>query len=82
MLRVTYTGPFEAVEIADSGQIVEFGEEVEVDDELGLRLLEQDVWESEDPAVETLRGLFELDAAQDPPVDDDTDPDGPPQEEL
>lgn len=82
MLRITYVGPFEAVEIADSGQVVEFGEEVEVEDELALRLLEQDVWESEDPAVEALQGLLALDAAQDPPVDDDTDPDGPPQEEL
>lgn len=36
----------EAREIVDSGQVVEAGETVEVDDELGERLAEQtDVWE-------------------------------------
>lgn len=44
-MRVTYTGPLDAVELADlPGVIVEKGKGIEVDDDLGERLIEQDVW--------------------------------------
>lgn len=44
-MRVTYTGPLDAVEIAElPGVFIENGKGVEVDDELGERLIEQDVW--------------------------------------
>lgn len=88
MLLITYVGPLEGVEIAASGQTCTFGETIEVEDELALRLLDQDIWETEDPAYEALRGLRELadeqatadvdptdDAAADYDDDDEVEPD-------
>lgn len=40
-MKVTYNGPYDAVELADTGQIIERGESAEVADELALRLVEQ-----------------------------------------
>jgi len=44
-MRVVYTGPIDAVEIAEVGIIATRGEPVEVPDELGERLLHQDTWQ-------------------------------------
>jgi hypothetical protein len=43
-MKITYDGPIDAVEIAETGQVVERGHSVEVPDELGKRLCEQDIW--------------------------------------
>ena len=43
-MRITYDGPFDAVEIAPTGQIVERGKSVDVPDEIGKSLCEQDTW--------------------------------------
>jgi len=43
-MKVKYVGPFDGVEIAETGQVVGNGESVEVDDELGRRLVEQACW--------------------------------------
>lgn len=40
-MRVTYVGPLGEVEIGDTGQVVAAGESVDVDSDLGARLLEQ-----------------------------------------
>jgi hypothetical protein len=45
-VKIKYIGGFPEVEIADTGQIVEQGKTVEVDDDLGKSLIEQsDNWE-------------------------------------
>lgn len=44
-MRVVYVGHFDEVEILETGQVARRGEPVEVADELGRRLLDQDVWE-------------------------------------
>ena len=44
-MHVIYTGPFEAVEIAELGRVARYGEDVEVPDELGARLCEQACWQ-------------------------------------
>ncbi|GAB3429830.1 hypothetical protein [Actinophytocola sediminis] len=49
-MRVTYTGPFDGVEIAALGVVVERGKSVEVDDDIGVTLLDQAGWDAE-PAV-------------------------------
>lgn len=41
-MKVRYVGMFAEVEIADTGQMVAQGETVEVDDDLGERLLAQE----------------------------------------
>ena len=43
-MKVTYTGPFDAVEVPAAGIVAEKGKPVEVPDELGKNLLEQDCW--------------------------------------
>lgn len=44
-MKVTYTGPLDAVELAElPGVFIERGKGIEVDDDLGERLIEQDVW--------------------------------------
>lgn len=46
MKKLRYVGPSDEVQIAATGQIVQRGHQVEVeDDELAKALLEQDVWE-------------------------------------
>lgn len=44
-MKVKYTGPSAEVEIAATGDVVERGNTVEVSDELGKSLCEQDIWE-------------------------------------
>lgn len=45
-MEIRYVGPFDRVEIADTGDEVAQGEIVTVDDELGASLLEQpDNWQ-------------------------------------
>lgn len=41
-MRVTYRGPHDRVFVPEAGQEVEHGHSIEVDDELGARLLEQE----------------------------------------
>lgn len=45
-MKVTYNGPIDAVEIAETGQIVERDQTVEVPDELAVRLIEQSSWDA------------------------------------
>ncbi len=40
-MRVTYPGPFDAVEIAATGQIAEQGQPVDVPDDIAVSLVEQ-----------------------------------------
>lgn len=43
--RIVYVGPFDGVEIADTGQYVGRGEEVEIEDnDLAENLLTQSIW--------------------------------------
>lgn len=58
-MKITYDGPFDAVEIAETGQVVEHGRTVEVPDELGKRLCEQDIW-SEPKTARTVKKDGEL----------------------
>lgn len=53
-MKVRYAGPLEAVEVpvGDDVLVVGRGKTVEVPDELGQRLLQQDVWE-ESPRAKT-----------------------------
>lgn len=44
-MKVTYNGPYDAVEVAESGQIVERGQTVDMPDELAARLIEQSSWD-------------------------------------
>lgn len=47
--RVKYVGPIRpGVEIAATGQFVEFGQSVEVDDDLASALVQQSAWEAVD----------------------------------
>lgn len=56
-----------AVEIVDTGQRVEAGETVEVDDELGERLAEQpDVWEVADGSSRPTIERVKADVGDDP----------------
>lgn len=43
-MKVVYVGHFDEVEILETGQIAKQGVAVEVADELGRRLLEQNTW--------------------------------------
>ncbi len=43
-MRIVYDGPFDEVEIVESGQMAKRGEPVEVDAALAARLLEQSTW--------------------------------------
>lgn len=46
MKKIRYVGPNTEVQIAATGQIVEQGHQVEIeDDELAKSLLQQEVWE-------------------------------------
>jgi hypothetical protein len=50
-VRITYDGPFDAVELPDlHGAVVKHGESVEVPDELGRSLVEQSCWSEAKPA--------------------------------
>lgn len=49
-MKVTYNGPIDVVEIAATGQVVERGQTVEVPDDLGKSLCEQDIWAEAKPA--------------------------------
>jgi len=44
-MRIVYTGPIDAVDIAETGLTAPRGQAVEVPDELGERLCQQDCWE-------------------------------------
>lgn len=44
-MQVVYSGPIDAVEIAELGLEAKRGEPVEVPDEVGERLLRQDCWQ-------------------------------------
>lgn len=46
--KIRYVGPFDAVEIAETGEVVQQNHQVEVDSDLAKRLLEQSVWEKAD----------------------------------
>lgn len=49
-MKIVYVGPAsEGVEIAATGQLAMPGKPIEVDDELGMSLLEQDIWQSAEP---------------------------------
>ena len=56
-MQVVYTGPIDAVEIAELGLIAQRGKAVEVPDEFGERLCEQSCWEQ--PSARTLRASKE-----------------------
>ena len=43
-MKVVYDGPFDEVEILETGQVAKRGEPLDVADELGKRLVEQGVW--------------------------------------
>lgn len=47
-MKVRYVGPFDAVEIAETGQVVEQNHQVEVTTELGRSLCQQATWEKAD----------------------------------
>lgn len=50
-MEIRYVGPFDQVEIADTGQTVAQGDTVSVDDSLAERLLAQtDNWQAAKPA--------------------------------
>lgn len=44
-MRVTYTGPIDAVELPQTGAVVKRGDSVDVPDDLGRSLVEQSCWE-------------------------------------
>lgn len=46
--KIRYVGPFDEVEIAETGDRVQQNHQVEVDADLAKRLLEQSVWEKAD----------------------------------
>lgn len=48
-MRITYEGPFDAVELADHPVVAARGETVDVPDELGARLLQQECWTEAKP---------------------------------
>jgi hypothetical protein len=50
-MKVTYNGPIDAVEIAATGHVVERGQTVEVPDDLGKSLCEQDIWTEAKPVT-------------------------------
>lgn len=43
-MKVTYTGPFPAVVIADTGQTAKRGQAIDVRDDVAARLCDQDTW--------------------------------------
>lgn len=43
--KIRYVGPFDVVEIAETGQSVEQNHQVDVEEDVAKRLLEQAVWE-------------------------------------
>lgn len=43
-MKIKYTGPYEAVEIAATGQVVKRGDVVDVPEEVGASLLKQNYW--------------------------------------
>jgi hypothetical protein len=49
-VRVTYTGPIDAVELPQTGAVVKRGESVDVPDDLGKSLIQQSCWEPAKPA--------------------------------
>jgi len=51
-MKVTYGGPFDAVRLP-SGEKVTNGEPIEVDDDLGKSLCEQDDWQAATGAART-----------------------------
>lgn len=55
-MKVTYNGPCDAIELADTGQIIERGQSVEVDDELGFRLVEQSSFDTDPKTVLAFAG--------------------------
>lgn len=55
-MRVTYTGPLDAVVLPDLIDVeVKAGETIEVSDELGARLVEQSCWSEAKPARSAAR---------------------------
>ena len=44
-MKIRYRGPHDQVEIAATGQIVDRGGTVDVDDEIAAALCEQDCWQ-------------------------------------
>lgn len=49
-MRVTYTGPIDAVELPQTGAVVKRGDTVDVPDSLGQSLVQQSCWEPVKPA--------------------------------
>lgn len=45
-MKVKYVGPFDAVEVPALDAVIKNGETVEVDDDMGLAMIEQEVWAS------------------------------------
>jgi hypothetical protein len=50
-VRVTYTGPIDAIELPQTGAVVQRGETVDVPDALGKSLIEQSCWQQAKPTV-------------------------------
>jgi hypothetical protein len=44
-MRLKYVGPWDAVEVPELGRTVEQGEIVEVDEAIGKRMAESDLWQ-------------------------------------
>ena len=44
-MKVKYTGSNQGLQIAATGQVVDPGDIIEVDDKLGKSLTQQDIWE-------------------------------------
>lgn len=58
-MKVTYVGPYaDGVEIAATGQVVAPGETVEVPDNLGALLVEQEYWKGTKPTDDTVDGVL------------------------
>lgn len=58
-MRVTYTGPIDAVELPQTGAVVKRGGTVDVPDELGRSLIEQSCWvkaKAAQPATQNQEG--------------------------
>lgn len=43
-MKVVYVGPFDEVEVPAAGLIAARGQQVEVTEEIGRSLIEQDIW--------------------------------------
>ena len=71
-MKVVLVEPGPGREIADTGQVVAYGGEVEVSEELGVRLVEQeDVWAR--PTTNAAKAAIKAAAKQDGDAAEDTE---------